>query len=189
MRYVAVLCLILLSWLPPLQAREVAGVTVPDNVQLHADGSSLNLNGAGIRRKFFIDVYVGALYLTQPAQDLAGILALQGAKRISMQFVHNEVRAEKLVSAWNEGFENNLTAEEFRALRPRIANFNGLFPSLRKGDRVDIEIMPTGGTQVWINDALRGKVAGADFARALLHIWLGEHPADAGLKQALLGGD
>jgi long-chain acyl-CoA synthetase len=43
--------------------------------------------------------------------------------------------------------------------------------------------------QVWINDRLRGKVAGDDFARALLRIWLGEHPADSGLKEALLGGN
>ena len=114
-----------------------------------------------------------------------------GAKRMSLHFVYKEIDVQKLVTAWNEGFEKNLPPEQFRALRTRIANFNGLFPTLHKGDRVDIDILPRADkgatTQVWINGTLRGKVGGGDFARALLLIWLGEHPVDADLKQALLG--
>ncbi|HEY9198915.1 MAG TPA: chalcone isomerase family protein, partial [Gammaproteobacteria bacterium] len=125
-------------------------------------------------------------------RDAAAVLDQPGAKRMSLQFVYKEIRAEKLVSAWNEGFERNLPPNQFRALRPRIANFNGLFPTLRQGDRVDIDFLPRADkgavTQVWINGVLRGKVRGADFARALLQIWLGDYPVDADLKQALLGG-
>ena len=189
MRFVVLLGLLLLSSSPPLHARELAGIDVPEIVRLHDDNDPLSLNGAGIRRTLFADVYVGALYLPQPAQDLAGILRTPGAKRFSMHFIRSEIRPEKLVPVWNRGFEKNLSPEEFRALRPRIANFNGLFPTLRKGDRVDIDMLPGIGTQVWINDKLRGRVTGDDFARALLHIWLGEHPADTGLKRALLGGN
>ena len=183
--------LVLLITLPSAQARELAGVTLEETVKTHAYGSELKLNGAGIRQRFFMDIYVGALYLPQPAHDAAAVLDQNGAKRMSLHFVYKEIDAEKLVAAWNEGFEKNLPPEQFRALRPRIANFNGLFPTLRKGDRVDIDILPRAEkgatTQVWINGALRGKVGGGDFARALLLIWLGEHPVDADLKQALLG--
>lgn len=182
---------LLLTLLPAAQALELAGVTVPETVKTHAYGSELQLNGAGIRQRFFMDIYVGALYLPQPARDAAAVLDQRGEKRMSLHFIHKEIDAEKLIAAWNEGFERNLPPEQFRALRPRIANFNGLFPTLRKGDRVDIDILPRAEkgatTQVWINGALRGKVGGGDFARALLLIWLGEHPVDADLKQALLG--
>ena len=34
----------------------------------------------------------------------------------------------------------------------------------------------------------KGTIAGEDFNRALLRIWLGEQPADASLKKAMLGG-
>lgn len=189
MRLAALLSLILVSGLPPLQAREVSGIDVPETVLLRAVPEPLELNGAGIRRKLFVGIYVGALYLPKPARDLAGILQMPGAKRFSMHFIHAEIRPEKLVPVWKQGFEQNLSPEAFRALRPRIANFNGLFPTLRKGDRVDIDMLPGVGTQVWVNGDLRGKVVGDDFARALLHVWLGKHPADADLKQALLGGD
>lgn len=185
--------LALLIVLSVAQASELAGVTVPDAVKTNADGIELKLNGAGIRERFFMDIYVGALYLPQPARDSAAVLEQRGAKRMSMHFIYKEIEAEKLVAAWNEGFEKNLPPEQFRALRPRIANFNGLFPTLRKGDRVDIDILPRADkgatTQVWLNGTLRGKVGGGDFARALLQIWLGEHPVDADLKQALLGAE
>lgn len=190
MRRLALLLALLIA-LPAAQALELAGVSMEETVKTHADGIELKLNGAGIRQRFFMDIYVGALYLPQPARDTAAVLDQRGAKRMSLHFVYKEIDAETLVAAWNEGFEKNLPPEQFRALRPRIANFNGLFPTLRKGDRVDIDILPRAEkgatTQVWINGTLRGKVGGGDFARALLQIWLGQHPVDADLKQALLG--
>lgn len=30
-----------------------------------------------------------------------------GAKRVAMHFLHDEVSQERLIDAWNEGFENN----------------------------------------------------------------------------------
>jgi len=47
----------------PAQAAKVAGVELEDSVQISADTPELVLNGAGIRKKLFIKVYVGALYL------------------------------------------------------------------------------------------------------------------------------
>lgn len=189
MRYAALLAVLLFIGLAPVQAREIAGVMVPETVKLHSVDKTLNLNGAGVRRKFFLNIYIGALYLPRAAQDVDSILSMPGPKRFSMHFVYSEVKPDKLIPVWNKGFEDNLSPEALRALRPRIANFNGMFPTLRKGDRVDIDIVPGVGTQVWVNDNLQGKVAGDDFAKALLRIWLGERPADKALKRALLGGN
>lgn len=187
MRYAFLICAALITAAFPVQALEVAGIMVPEDIRLHSDGAALTLNGAGIRRRFFVNVYVGALYLPRRADSLAAIETMPGAKRMAMHFVHSEVGADKLVQAWTEGFERNSTPEEFRALRARIANFNGLFPTLRKGDRVDVDFPAAGGVEVWINGTRRGRVQGEDFARALLRVWLGKHPADEGLKKGLLG--
>ena len=186
MRYAPLWALLLLIGFAPVQARDVAGVSVPEMIKLHSGDTQLLLNGAGIRRKFFMGIYVGALYLPQPARDASSVLSMPGAKRFSMEFVYSEVSPSKLIPAWNQGFEDNTSPEVLRTLRPRIANFNGLFPTLRKGDRVDIDIIPGQGSQIWINDSLKGKIGGDDFAQALLRIWLGAQPADASLKRALL---
>jgi len=46
----------------PLHAVELSGVVLKDQVTAE-NGETLVLNGAGLREKFWIDVYVGSLYL------------------------------------------------------------------------------------------------------------------------------
>jgi hypothetical protein len=63
-------------------AAEVAGVKVDERVKLGS--SELQLNGAGIRTRLFFKVYVGALYLPERKSSAIEVLALRGAKRVSM---------------------------------------------------------------------------------------------------------
>lgn len=184
---ILVICLFLVFWaaVQPIGAREIAGVDLPESVAVK--NKVLVLNGAGIRKKLFIKVYVAGLYLTVKRTTASEILADQGAKRIVMSFLYKEVSSERLVEGWNVGFADNNTAEELKVLQDRIDQFNGLFRTVRRGDTIRLDYMPNEGTQVWINDALQGTVPGEDFSRALLEIWLGAKPADDNLKEALLG--
>jgi hypothetical protein len=168
-----------------IDAREIAGVDVPETAAI--TNKVLVLNGAGIRKKLFIKVYVAGLYLTVKRTTASEILADPGAKRIVMSFLYKEVSAERLVEGWNVGFADNNTTEELKGLQDRIDQFNALFSTVRKGDTIQLDYMPNEGTQVWINDTMKGTVPGEDFYRALLKIWLGTEPADAGLKDAMLG--
>jgi len=104
-----------------------------------------------------------------------------------MNFLYREVSAEKLVAGWNEGFSSNNSAGELQQLQERINQFNSYFIPVRKGDEIRLDYIPGQGTRVYVNDQLQGSVNGEDFSRALLKIWLGKKPADAGLKEALLG--
>lgn len=166
-------------------AKEIAGVDVPSSVTIK--NKVLVLNGAGIRKKLFIKVYVGALYLAVKRTTASEVLADPDMKRIVMTFLYKEVSAEKLVDAWNDGFAGNHTDEELKPLQARIDQFNAMFTTVRKGDVIRLDYLPQEGTQVWINDSLKGSVPGEDFSRALLKIWLGRKPADVNLKDAMLG--
>ena len=88
----------------PAPAAEVDGVKVDEQATL-ADGTQLVLNGAGMRVKFIVDVYVGALYLPAKQADAAAILAAPVANRMWMHFVYEEVAAESLQEAWSDGFD------------------------------------------------------------------------------------
>jgi hypothetical protein len=167
-----------------VSAMEIAGVDVPKSETI--GNRVLVLNGAGIRKKFFVKVYVGSLYLPVKRSTVDKILAEPDAKRIVMTFLR-EVGEHKLVNAWNEGFTSNTTPTELLALKKRIDAFSSLFTTVKKGDVIRIDYLPERGTQVWINGAMKGTVSGEDFHRALLKIWLGNRPADAGLKKAWLG--
>ncbi len=173
----------------PASAREVAGVELPETLTLHTDDTPLVLNGAGIRRKFFFRIYVGALYLPRKVETAEAVLALPGPKRVRMHFLYEEVSRDKLANGWEEGFEANQDGATLAKLRPRLERFNALFPDVKRGDVIDLDYLPGRGTEVWINDSLAGRIAGEDFYRALLMVWLGAQPADDDLRAAMLGAD
>jgi hypothetical protein len=168
-------------------AAEVSGVTLPETVTVGSKGARLLLNGAGVRKKLFVKVYVGALYLDEKASRAEEVLDNTGPKRVTMHFLYKKVSSEKLVRAWEEGFAANQGGAEMEALRDRLEKFNGLFQTVHRGDVIRLDILPERGTVVSLNGAERGVVEGADFSRALLEVWLGGKPADKGLKKALLG--
>lgn len=169
----------------PARAAQVAGISVPDSAEV--GGQNLLLNGAGIRKKFFIKIYVGALYVQSRSGDAAGLLDMQGPSRVFMHFLYKKVTMKKLNSGWEDGFRNNLSSAQYQALKPRLERFKSMFVTMTKGDRVLFDYVPGKGTQVVINGAVKGTVEGGDFSRALLGVWLGEVPADDGLKEAMLG--
>lgn len=172
----------------PATAREVGGIEMPEETAAAGHPTPLRLNGAGVRRKLFVAVYAIGLYLPSPTRDPARVIAADGPRLVVMRFLHREVPRDKLVAAWNEGFAANHDPADLAALQPRIDRFNALFETLREGDRVDLEFEPgRKTTQVRINDQVRGEVPGADFAAALLRIWLGRSPVTDDLKSALLG--
>jgi len=176
---------VLIFGVQSVAAREIAGVAVPESVTLK--NKALVLNGAGLRKKLFMKIYVCALYLTAKRTAASEILADPEAKRIVMSFLYKEVGVERQVEGWNKGFRDNNSGEELKGLQDRINLFNSLFTTVRKGDVIRFDYMPEEGTQVWINDTLNGIVPGEDFFAALLKIWLGPKPAEANLKDALLG--
>ena len=179
------LTLLLMVSVQSAASREVAGVLLPESVI--SESEALVLNGAGIRKKFFIKVYVGALYLPAKRSTVKQILADPGAKRIVMSFLYKEVSAKKLVDGWNDGFAGNNSAKEMKSLQDRINKFNSLFTTVHKGDEIRLDYLPGEGTKVFINNDLKGSVQGEDFSRAILKIWLGSKPADTNLKDAMLG--
>jgi long-chain acyl-CoA synthetase len=172
---------------PTLHAAEVAGIKVDDS--LRVGGSELLLNGAGLRSKLFIKVYVGALYVGQKSTMPAAILDSPQPRRMVMRLLR-DVDAETLASAMDEGLKNNHTPAEMADMKAQAEALAGIMKSIgkaREGDTIAIDFSAD-GVAVSLNGETRGKVAGPGFAKALLKVWLGEKPADASLKKALLGG-
>ncbi len=169
-------------------AAEVAGVKVDERVKLGS--SELQLNGSGIRTRLFFKVYVGALYLPERKSSTSEVLALKGAKRVSMTLVR-DLTARQLTDALEEGIRANSSEAELAALKERIdalvATMNGIGRAKEK-TVITLDFLPESGTRVTVDGEARGEpVPGEDFFAALLRIWLGEKPVDADLKKAMLG--
>lgn len=171
---------------PGLHAAEVAGVRIEDKVRV--GGSELVLNGAGIRSKLFIKVYIGALYVGQKASTPAAIYESAAPRRMALRMLR-DVDAESLHTALDEGLKANHTADELAGLKAASDQLAGLMKGIgkaREGDTITIDFMAD-GVAVGVNGDSRGKVASSLLAKALLKVWLGDKPADAALKKSLLG--
>lgn len=164
-------------------ALEVAGVGVAPAVTVR--GKTLALNGAGVRKKFIIKVYVGSLYTERKVSTPAQLLADPGEKLIRMNFVYKKVEKEKIVEAFAEGLAGNAPAV---SRSPEGKAFLSWFTAdFVRGDTVDIAVSPDGTVAASHNGRPLGTVRSQDLARGVLLIWFGEKPADGGLKKGMLG--
>jgi chalcone isomerase-like protein len=171
-------------------AAEVAGVKLEDKVKIQPGGADLVLNGAGLRTRFVVKVYVAGLYLPEKMSSAADVLARPGPKRVSMTMLR-DLKSDQLLSALNEGMEKNNPQAEIEKLKPQIAELAQIMNSLgeaKKGDVIALDFLPETGTHVLLNGDARGKpIAGSEFYQALLRVWLGDKPVEDSLKRALLG--
>ncbi len=171
------------------QPAEVEGVKLAPTVQLGA--TALQLNGAGVRVRAIFNVYVAALYVPQKATDAAALLAQKGARRVAITMLRS-VDADSFAGALNDGLRNNHSEAQFAGFKAQIEALNATLKAAgeaKKGDVIHIEFLPDTGTRVTVNGQPRGTpIPGEDFYTAVLRIWLGDKPADSGLKKGLLGG-
>lgn len=190
MKIVAFLFALLLSLMADTGlAREIEGIQVLETVTLTGTRNRLVLNGAGVRANFLTKLYVGALYLQQFSNNADAILQPTKPKRVALYILGGEGLKEKLAEDWQKGFRNNHTEPEFNAFKPQLAQFNGLFDKVVKGDLVLLDYQQKSGTSVYINGQLKGTMPGKEFNQALLKVWLGKDPIDKSLKQAMLGAE
>jgi hypothetical protein len=169
------------------QSFEIEGVHLDETI-VNGNGVNLVLSGAGLREKFWVDVYVGSLYLTNASKDLAEILSNPKSCRVQLDFIYKEVSSEKLLTAWREGFTKNQSAESQANLQKRIDQFYSYFEhSALRGDRYILDYAPGVGTSISKNEKQLGVIPGEDFRNAMLEIWLGNYPADSSLKDEMLG--
>jgi hypothetical protein len=189
MRLAAALTAALALAAPPASALEVSGVKVPDT--LTVGGTSLVLNGAGLRTKtmFKVKVYVAALYLPAKASDAAAILAADGPRAVRLVLMRNLDRSQ-LVDSIKDGFDagGKGRAAQFEA---QIKAMEAPIPAeLKEGQVVLVTYVPGEGSSVALEGGKGALVPGKDFADALFGVWLGSKVADGGLedlREALLG--
>ena len=171
----------------PTFGAECDGVTAPDTVKI--DGSNLVLNGMGIRKATVLQakVYVGSLYLPEKSKDGGHILATDRPWQLVLHFVR-DVDVSDLRNALEEGLKR-AAGDRLVAFSQRIETLKATkVASFKEGQYLSFTNDPTNGVAVDVNGTGGPTIRGADFSLALLSMWIGAEPRDAGLKAGLLGG-
>lgn len=170
----------------PAFARDVAGVDVPET--LSEGGKTLKLNGAGVRKKFVVKVYVGAMYLENTSSSAADILKADQIRVVKMTFVRNVDKA-KIMDAYEEGFEKN-SKGDLPKLKPSLDKFRAGLGDMKSGQSMTVSYVPGKGVTIAQQGGATVTVDadGKLLSDALLRNWIGGEPADGGLKTAFLAG-
>jgi hypothetical protein len=181
---IATLCL-LLSGAPAL-AGTLAGVTLPDSVQV--GDRALQLNGLGLRKKLFIKVYVAALYVATQEKDAAAVLAADAPRRGVMKFLFGVDKDKICEEGWMAGLSAN-TPGASADLKAKFATLCGYMEDMASGEELSYDYLPGSGTHITVKGKAKGNIEGKDFADALLACWIGPKPGPGqDFKKALLGG-
>jgi hypothetical protein len=171
---------------------EVAGVRFERVLRTPELPGELQLNGFALHRLYGFQVYAIGLYLPEPRRSAESAIEMPGAKRIEMN-VLREITAAQLSSALAEGITENHSPAEVERFRPRMSMLDRVMQEIGKvgrGSRIAIDWLPAGVTRVVVDGRPRGEpIAGEDFYRALMRIWLGERPVSDNLKRGMLGRD
>jgi len=173
------------SW---AQTTEVAGVKFANTLQV--GNARLQINGAGVRYKVVFKVYAAALYLTDKAATPEAVLASPGPRHLQIVMLR-EIDANELGRLFTKGMEQNAPREEFSKSIAGIMRMSDIFSSRKKlmpGESFAVEWVPGTGTVILVNGKPAAEpIREPEFYAALMKIWFGPSPADAQLKEALLG--
>jgi hypothetical protein len=188
MNVAAVFLVLSFALLPEARTAELEGVTMAETALVA--GQALVLNGLGLRTRIGFRVYVAGLYLAAKSNDAATVLAAPGAKRMAFA-LKRSVGAETFAKALAEGVHENTAPEQLSLLKERMERLDALILSLKEvkeSDLVQFDFSPGTGTTVTHNGKLVGEaIAGDDFYRAVLGVFLGSKPVQESLKAGLLG--
>ncbi|MGQ7844800.1 chalcone isomerase family protein [Granulosicoccus sp. 3-233] len=169
----------------PAQAAKVAGVSLDDT--LTVGKQTTTYHGAGVRKKLFIKLYVGSLYLASPTADAASIVAADEAMAIRLDVLSDLLTRKKLVKALDEGFAKS-TGGNTQAIQPQIDQMLSFMQDkISPGSRYTLAYEPGVGTHISRNGESLTVIEGLPFKQALFGIWLSDQPAQDSLKAAMLG--
>ncbi|GAA3508169.1 chalcone isomerase family protein [Aquimarina addita] len=164
---------------------KIGDATLPNTITF--SGENLIINGAGLREKFFFDIYAGGLYLKKKSKNASEIAAADETMAIKLHILSGMMSKSKMQSALRDGFDK-ATNYNTKSLDKRINQFIGYMKDeIEVGQIYDLVYIKGKGMVLYKDNIEKGTIEGLDFKKALFNIWLGKKPADGGLKDEMLG--
>jgi hypothetical protein len=170
----------------PSDARRVAGLEIPET--LESGGALLILNGAGIRTRFFLDVYVGGLYLKKRSTDAAAIMDAEEPMAIKLWIATGLITNDRMQKSIAEGFQKS-TRGDTTPIREKIDALIDVYDEeINDEDIFELVYLPGKGLNVYKNGVYTATIeCGLAFKRALFGIWISDRPVQTSLKHGMLG--
>ncbi len=169
----------------PSYALKAYDLKIPDD--LNFAEQPLVLNGAGMRTKFFHDIYVAVLYLPEPSSDAEAIIAADAPLNIRIYIVSDLITGERFAESAMDGFVRS-THGNLEPIRSEVDAMIATFRNaLKNGDVFDLVYLPEEGVRIYRNGEQLELVPGLAFKQAMTGIWLSDDPVQTRLRDKMLG--
>ncbi len=167
---------------------DVGGVKVEDTLSIY--NNTLLLNGAGLVSNGKAPSYVVQIYAKQKFKTLEELFAVPGPKRLVLTAI-KEVDTGPIVKMFNRSVDETAGKSDRAKLIPGLMSIGEIFKTnrvLKPGDVMTLDWVPISGLVIYLGGKLQGQpYREAELFKAGMGVWMGEFPADAKVKDALLG--
>ncbi len=163
----------------------VEGNSYPDTVSV--EGKTLKLVGAGLREKWFFDVYTMAAYSESGSCGAGPMVKKREVKYLRLDMLRT-VDAEKMASTLKEAFDNNTPSNAAQELKDKVNTFTGYFKkACTKGTKLEFTYVPGKGTSLKQDGKKLGpNIAGKGFADILWGCYFSKKTCCKNLKKQIL---
>jgi len=131
-------------------------------------------------------VYVAALYVPHAVQDVQAELGAYPLRLVL--YYYRSFTAPEFIESAEQTLVKN-PAVDLQKMRDRLERMNRHYRDVSAGDSYALEYDPESGLTLLSNGAAQVTIAGADFARAYLGIWLSPYSISSSLTESLLGNN
>ncbi|MCK5726566.1 MAG: chalcone isomerase family protein [Thiotrichaceae bacterium] len=170
--------------MPSSYAQNAPNKVSPDSLKY--GNKTLLLNGAGLRKEFFLSLYVGSLYLMEKSIDGEAIIESDQPMAIRLYIKSSLITAKKMEEATVNGLKksgvNMMEIQEH--IDALVATFEG---GVSEGDVYELIHIPENGIHVLRNKKRVTIIRSLAFKKALFSIWLSKKPVQQSLKRQMLG--
>lgn len=179
------------TWLtaPAISATlDIGGVKVEETLAIY--NNTLLLNGAGLVSNGKTPMYVAQIYAKQKFKTLDELFAIPGPKRLVLTAI-KEVDTGPIVKMFNRSVETTASKNDMAKLIPGLMSIGEVFKTnrvLKPGEVMTMDWVPISGLVIYLGGKLQGQpYREPELFKAAMSVWMGEIPADAKVKEALLG--
>jgi hypothetical protein len=169
-------------------ALDIGGVKFEDSLTIY--NNTLLLNGAGIVSNGKTPQYSAQIYAKQKFATLDALSATPGPKRLVLTAIR-EVDTGPILKMLSRSVDATASKGDMAKLIPGMMNIGNVFKAnrvLKPGEVMTLDWIPITGLVIYVGGKMQGDpMREPELFRAAMGVWMGEAPADAKLKDALLG--
>lgn len=174
---------------PALSATlDIGGVKVEESLSIY--NNTLVLNGAGVVSNGKTPSYVAQIYAKQKFKTLDELFAVPGPKRLVLTAI-KEVDTAPIVKMFNRSVDDVAKKSDRAKLIPGLMSIGEVFKAnrvLKPGEVMTMDWVPISGLVIYLGGKLQGQpYREPELFQAAMGVWMGEFPADAKVRESLLG--